>query len=178
MLIMPHEPVSDLEEKYISFLHRVGINLGVFVLASASFLAFALSFIKLIAAVLHISGLQSVIPATLLETLGVKDSPLMLMLVDIVDTSLLAAILLTLAFGIKSVFLGKRYRLIAFDIQDINELKEYVTGLVITLMGTRFLELILTAPGSADLLFAGLGVASVILALAVYSFILKRQKSI
>lgn len=175
---MSREPVSDLEEKYISFLHKTGINLGVFVLASASFLAFTLSFLKLVSAVLHIIGLQSLIPPTFFEVLDIKNSPLMLMLVDIVDTSLLAAILLTLAFGIKSVYLGKHYKLIAFDIQDINELKEYVTGLVITLMGTRFLELILTSQGRSDVLFDGLGIASVILALAVYSFILKSQKTV
>lgn len=175
---MSWEPVSELEEKYVSFLHRTGINLGVFVLASASLLAFILSLLKLIGAVLHIFGVESVLPAGILKFLNLTDEPFMLMLVDIVDTSLLAAILLTLAFGIKSVYLGKRYKIIAFDIRDINELKEYVTGLVITLMGTRFLELILTGPGNVDILFAGLGIASVIIGLSIYSYILKRHKQV
>jgi uncharacterized membrane protein YqhA len=98
------------------------------------------------------------------------------MLVDIVDTSLLGAILLTFSFGLKSVFLGRRYMVMAFDIKDINELKEYLIGLVITLMATRFLERTLRAEPDVNLFQVGLGVAAVILALAAYELVLKGHK--
>lgn len=100
----------------------------------------------------------------------------MLGLVGIVDTSILAAILLTFAFGLKSVFMGKRYKVSAFDIKDINELKEYLIGLVITLMGTSFLERVLRIGDSGAILDAGIGIAVVIVALGGYDYILKQHK--
>ena len=167
------------EEKYLAIIHVVGINIGVIALASASALAFLLALLKLWGALTFMFvpsfGLRA---ESALRSFGIERKPVTLMLIDIVDSSLLGVILLVLAFGLKSVFQEKRYRIAAFDIKDVTELKEYLIGLVITLMGTRFLERIVRGDEQDDLLSVGVGVAAVILALGIYDFILKWTKPI
>jgi uncharacterized membrane protein YqhA len=164
------------EERYMAVLHVIGINLGSFAMAGASVLAFFFALLRLAAAVLFFVSLDFPPIVRFFAVFQIADEPLILMLVGIVDASLLGAILLTFSFGLKSVFLGKRYKVVVFDIEDINELKEYLIGLVITLMGTRFLERTLRAEPDVSLFPIGIGVAAVILALAVYVLILKGHK--
>ena len=76
----------------------------------------------------------------------------------------------------KSVFTGKRYKVVAFAVRDIDELKEYLVGLIITLLGTRFLERTLKAEQSSEIFNAGIGIALVIAALGAYDYILKQPK--
>ncbi len=155
----------------------VGINIGVIALAVASALAFILALLKLVGALTFMFAPGFGMSAeSALHSFGVERKPVTLMLIDIVDSSLLGVILLVMAFGLKSVFQEKRYKIAAFDIKDVTELKEYLIGLVITLMGTRFLERIVRGEEQDDLLSVGVGVASVILALGIYDFILKWTK--
>ena len=158
-------------------IHVVGINIGVIALAVASALAFLLALLKLAGALTFMFvpsfGLRA---ESALHSFGVERKPVTLMLIDIVDSSLLGVILLIMAFGLKSVFQEKRYSIAAFDIKDVTELKEYLIGLVITLMGTRFLERIVRGEAQDDLLTGGVGIAAVILALGIYDFILKWTK--
>lgn len=164
------------ESRIMEALHVLGINLGVIAMLGASVLAFLLALLKLFGAVIIFFSADTPSVLGVLNIFGIEQKPIILMLIDIVDTSLLAAILLTFAFGLKSVFLGKRYTVLAFDIGDINELKEYLIGLVITLMGTRFLETILRGGTGARILKMGVGIAAVILALAVYEVTLGQQE--
>jgi uncharacterized membrane protein YqhA len=164
------------EEKYMAVLHVAGISLGSFAMAGAALLAFFFALLKLAAAMLFFVSLDVAPVTAFFASFDIVEKPLILMLVDIVDTSLLGAILLTFSFGLKSVFLGRRYMVMAFDIKDINELKEYLIGLVITLMATRFLERTLRAEPDVNLFQVGLGVAAVILALAAYELVLKGHK--
>lgn len=173
---MAEKKTSDMEERYISAVHVAGIYLGVFVMATASILAFVLALARLIGAFFFLFDINSGLVNRSLSAFGVEEKPIILMLVDIVDASLIAAILLIFAFGLKSVFLGRRYRVVAFDIRDIDELKEYLIGLVITLMGTRFLERMLRVGIGPDIFGIGIGVAAVIFALGAYDFILKQRK--
>lgn len=160
----------------MAVLHIVGIQLGVIAMAGASVLAFFLSMLKLLGAIFIFLNINLSAYQSYLDTFGIEKKPVVLMLLDIVDTSLLGAILLTFAFGLKSVFLAKRFEVFAFDIRDINELKEYLIGLVITLMGTRFLEIILRGNDEVDVLATGLGIAAVIAALSAYELVLKHHK--
>ena len=171
--------MSETEEKYLAIIHVVGINIGVIALAGASALAFLLALLKLAGALTFMFAPSFGLSVeSALQSFGVERKPVTLMLIDIVDSSLLGVILLVLAFGLKSVFQEKRYRISAFDIKDVTELKEYLIGLVITLMGTRFLERIVRGEEQADLLSVGVGIAAVILALGIYDFILKWTKPI
>jgi len=170
------EERPDIEEKYVTALYRAGIYLGIFVMVTAAFFAFILSFTRLIGMLFFLfdSGPS---PATrFFEAFGMTEKPVILMLIDIVDAALVGAILIVLTFGLKSVFTGKRYGVISFGVKDIDELKEYLVGLIITLLGTRFLERVLSAGRSSEILNAGIGVALVIVALGVYDYILKQHK--
>ncbi len=171
--------IGEPEEKYLAMIHMAGINIGVIALAGASALSFLLALLKLAGALIFMFipsfGLRI---ESALQSFGVERKPVTLRLVDIVDSSLLGVILLVLAFGLKSVFQEKRYKIAAFDIKDVTELKEYLIGLVITLMGTRFLERIMRGEEQDDLLSVGIGVASVILALGIYDFVLKWTKPV
>jgi len=173
---MSEKKVSDIEERYIGAIHKAGIYLGVFVMATASVLAFVLALIRLIGAFFFLFDINSGPAQVLLASFGVERKPIILMLLDIVDASLVAVILLTFAFGLKTVYMGSRYRVMAFDIRDIDELKEYLVGLIITLMGTRFLERMLRVGIDPDIFGIGIGVAAVIIALGAYDWILKRHK--
>lgn len=173
---MSEKKIDDIEERYVSLIHQLGINLGAFVMATASVLAFILAFIRLIGALIVFLNVNTSFTRAALVFLGIERKPLELMLVEIVDASLLAAILLTFAFGLKSVYTGRQYRVMALDIRDINELKEYLVGLIITIIGTRFLERILRGGIDREILSIGIGLGAVIIALAIYNFILKQHK--
>jgi uncharacterized membrane protein YqhA len=64
----------------------------------------------------------------------------------------------------------------AFDIIDIDKLKQYLVGLVITLIGTRFLERVLAGAGRSTILGFGIGVGVAVLSLSIYVLILKWTK--
>jgi uncharacterized membrane protein YqhA len=166
------------ESRIMETLHVVGINVGVVAMLGAAVFTFFLALLKLFAAI-WLFFIITFGPVTdTLRFFGIVRKPVILMLVDIVDTSLLATILLTLAFGLKSVFLGKRYKVVAFDVTDINQLKEYLIGLVITLMGTRFLERVLRGGLEPNIQGFGFGIAAVILALAIYEWVLMKHKEL
>lgn len=167
---------EDFEERYIHAIQRFGVNLGVFVLGTSAVLAFVLALIRLLGAIVFLLDVEISVLVAFFGRFNVEEKPIVLMLVDIVDASLLAAILLVFAFGLKSVFLGRRYRLVAFDIRNIDELKEYLVGLIITLIGTRFLEQTLRERPGDELLSMGLGTAAVIIALGAYDYILKLRR--
>lgn len=173
---MSQEKPMSFEEKYVTVLYRAGIFLGIFTLITASFFAFALSLARLGGVLIFLSGVQPDISQALLDYLGITDKPLILVLIDIVDAALVGAILIILAFGLRSVFTGKRFKIMSFGIRDIDELKEYLVGLIITLIGTRFLERVLRAEQGSEIFTAGIGVAAAIIALGVYDYILKQHK--
>lgn len=173
---MSQEKTRDIEEAYVTAIHKAGISLGIFVVATASFLAFILAFFRLIGALFFTFSIKSGPVLRFLATLEITEKPIILMLVDIVDAALVGAILLVLAFGLKSVFTGKRYRVISFGIKDIDELKEFLVGLIITLLGTSFLGRALRVGPGSEIFSAGIGVAVVVIALGVYDYILKRHR--
>ncbi|MBE0477448.1 MAG: YqhA family protein [Coriobacteriia bacterium] len=166
------------EERYMRPLHVAGVNLGVFVMAGAAVLTFVLALVRLVGAVLFVSGLAANGADRLLAAFDIRPQPVVLMLVQVVDATILAVIFLTFAFGLRSVFLGKRYAVLAFDIRDLDELKTYLIGLVVTLMSTRYLEFLLGRESEAgQALSAGIGTAAVILALSAYTIVLRRYGS-
>ncbi|MDD2486346.1 MAG: YqhA family protein [bacterium] len=165
-----------LEEGYIRIIHTMGINIGVLTLSTSSLIVFILAFIKFIGMLVYLPKINIGRISNVLSILGVEKKPLVLVFIDIIDTSILASILLILAFGLRAVFMGKRYKVVAFDIRDIDELKEYLIGLVITLMSTRFLERMLKQGIDSNILGPGIGMAALILALGGYDFILKQHK--
>ncbi|MBE0447403.1 MAG: YqhA family protein [Actinobacteria bacterium] len=173
---MSQEKTRDIEEVYVTAIHKAGISLGIFVVATASFLAFVLAFFRLIGTLFFMFSIETGPVLRFLAALGLTGRPIILMLIDIVDAVLVGAILLVLAFGLKSVFTGRRYRVISFGIKDIDELKEYLVGLIITLLGTRFLERVLRVEPGSELFNAGIGIATVVIALGAYDFILKQRK--
>jgi uncharacterized membrane protein YqhA len=172
---MSQEKARDIEEVYVTAIYGAGVSLGIFVMATASFLAFILAFFRLIGVLFFMFDIKLGPVLRFLATLDIVEKPVILMLVDIVDAALVGAILLVLTFGLKSVFTGKRYRGMSFGIKDINELKEYLVGLIITLLGTSFLERALPARPSSGIFSAGIGIATVVVALGVYDYILKRH---
>ncbi len=154
-------------------VHLVGVNLGAFVMGAAAILAFVLALMRLLAAVYYLFDVDIASLEALFGGFEIVDQPLVLMLVNIVDAALLATIMLVFAFGLKAVFLGKRYKVLAFDIENVDELKGYLIGLVVTLIGTRFLEFILGGERGTTLLESGIAMSFMIVALGLYDRILR-----
>lgn len=173
---MSQEKQMGAEEKYVTVLYKAGISLGIFTMVTAAFFGFALSLARLGGVLIFLFGIQPDISQSLLIYLGITDKPLILVLIDIVDAALVGAILLVLAFGLKSVFTGTPFKIMSFGIRDIDELKEYLVGLIITLIGTRFLERVLRAELGSEIFSTGIGVAAAIIALGLYDYILKLHK--
>jgi uncharacterized membrane protein YqhA len=168
---------APAEERVIRVVHVFGVNLGSYVLGLASLVAFFIAFIDLVGVLAIFAGVNAETLQSTLGRFGFESKPIVLILVDIIDRAILASIFLIFAFGLKSVFLGTRYEVVAFDITDIDTLKQYLVGLVITLIGTRFLERVLAGVETqSTILGFGVGVGIAVTALALYVLVLKWQR--
>jgi uncharacterized membrane protein YqhA len=165
---------TGTEEMIIRIAHVFGVNLGSYVLGIGSIIAFFIALVDIIAVLGIFIGVDAHALESIFGRFGFEYKPIILLLVDVIDRAILASIFLIFAFGLKSVFLGKRYEVMAFDISDIDKLKQYLVGLVITLIGTRFLERVLAGVETqSTILGFGIGVGAAVFALAVYVLILK-----
>jgi uncharacterized membrane protein YqhA len=165
------------EARVIRIIHIFGVNMGSYVLGMGSLVAFFIALIDLVAILAIFVGVDVHTLEKIFGRFGFEAKPIILILIDIIDRAILASIFLIFAYGLKSVFLGSRYEVMAFDIVDIDKLKQYLVGLVITLIGTRFLERVLAGAGSrSSILGFGAGVGIAVFSLAIYVLILKWTK--
>jgi uncharacterized membrane protein YqhA len=165
---------TGTEERVIRIVHVLGVNLGSYVLGIGSIIAFFIALVDLVAVLAIFTGIDPHALENVFGRFGFEAKPIILILVDIIDRAILASIFLIFAFGLKSVFLGNRYEVMAFDIANIDKLKQYLVGLVITLIGTRFLERVLAGVETqSTILGFGIGVGVAVFALAIYVLILK-----
>lgn len=160
------------EERVLNLVYVVGVNLGVFVMAFGAVMAFALSLARVLAIAYYVLPVSGGPVDEALHVFGIEQRPLPLMLVTVIESTLLAVIMLTFAFGLRAVFLGRCYGVACFDIKTIEELKSYLIGLIVTLVGAQFLEFLLIGGSGLELMYHGIAVAVVIVALGGFSLVL------
>ena len=165
---------KHFEDEYINLIFLVSIKLAIFVMATAALLSSVAALITLLALVFDLIGFP--VGRDFLElVLGLEEKPVILEFLDIVEFALLTVMLLIFAFGLSSVFLQRHYKILAFDIGDIDTLKRYLTGTLVTLFGTAYLEKVFT--GNPGLLLSGVGIGVFLLPLVLYIFILVKRPS-
>jgi uncharacterized membrane protein YqhA len=134
----------------VRYLALVGVLFGVVAAATA----FAWGGVKTVRVLGHIAaGDASGVP---------------LQLVQVMDAFLIAAGLLIFSFGIYELFIGGLSVTRALLIDDLDELKAKLLGVVVMVMAVSFLERLETGEDSRALLAAGASVALVVAALAGY----------
>ena len=102
-----------------------------------------------------------------------KDA-IMLTGIKLVDLVLLATVLYIVAAGLYELFIDSDLDLPPWlKIEDIDDLKHKLIGVVITVIGVVFMGNILSWKGEGSILQLGIGVAAVVLAL---SYFLDRQR--
>ena len=104
----------------------------------------------------------------------VSKDALMLGGIKLVDLVLLATVLYVVAAGLYELFIDSDLDLPPWlKIEDIDDLKHKLIGVVVTVIGVVFMGNILSWNGDGSILPLGLGVAAVVLAL---SYFLDRQR--
>lgn len=94
---------------------------------------------------------------------------LALALIEIVDLFLLGTVFYIIALGLYELFIDDRVPLPAWlSIQNLDDLKNKLTGVVILVMAVLFLGQVVTWDGQRDLLGYGVAVALVIAALTYF----------
>lgn len=100
---------------------------------------------------------------------GLTNREVFLASIKLVDLVLLATVLQVVAIGLYALFIESDIpvpRWLRTD--DVDGLKHKLAGIVAVMLGVLFLEQVINAPGSVELLALGIGIAAVIAALSYF----------
>jgi uncharacterized membrane protein YqhA len=100
------------------------------------------------------------------ETVG---NAMLFAVVEIVDTFLLALVIQVVSLGIYQLFIDAAIPVPAWlQVADLDDLKAKLVSVVITMLGVFFLGRVFAQAGGQDILWLGLAIAAVIVALALF----------
>lgn len=96
--------------------------------------------------------------------------------IELTDAFLLGAVLYIIALGLYQLFIDSSLPLPAWlRINTIEQLKGKLVGVIIVLLGVTFLAAVVDGGGGESLLYLGVAVAAVILALGVHGYLSGRS---
>ena len=97
--------------------------------------------------------------------------------ITLADLFLLATVLYIIALGLYQLFIDDTLPLPDWLIvHDLDDLKEKLTTVVIVVLAVFFLGVVVKSPASISILWEGLGIGAMILALSAFLFAFKRLK--
>lgn len=105
------------------------------------------------------------------------------MVCKLLETNLIGVILFVCAVGIYSLFHKDVWVPVWLQLRDVNQLKEKLVGIIITVLGVTFLEYVLewkmdtSSKSSQELLMFGSAIAMIIVVLVFYSKVLSSEHS-
>lgn len=100
---------------------------------------------------------------------GLTNREVFLASIKLVDLVLLATVLQVVAIGLYALFIESDIPVPQWlRTDDVDSLKHKLAGIVAVMLGVLFLEQVINAPGSVELLALGIGVAAVIGALSYF----------
>lgn len=124
--------------------------------------------------ILFVNGLVQVVALTLQALPALGDAtalkPLALAVINIVDYFLIATALYIVAIGLYELFIGTADMPAWLTIDSLDELKERLIGVVVTVLAVTFLGYAANWSGT-DILQLGLALAAVIVALGLYGWL-------
>jgi uncharacterized membrane protein YqhA len=95
--------------------------------------------------------------------------------ITLADLFLLATVLYIIALGLYQLFIDDTLPLPQWLIvHDLDDLKEKLTSVVIVVLAVFFLGVVVKSPESIRILWEGLGIGAMVLALSVFLFAFKR----
>ena len=103
------------------------------------------------------------------------------MVCKLLETNLIGVILFVCAVGIYSLFHKDIWVPVWLQLRDVNQLKEKLVGIIITVLGVTFLEYVLKwkmdtgSKNAQEILMFGAAIALVILVLVFYSKVLSSE---
>lgn len=97
---------------------------------------------------------------------------LRLAMIEAVDTILVSTVLYVIGIGIFQLFISSQVNLPAWlRTEDIGDLEQRLAGMVVSVVSVIFLTQALEAEGGTDLAYSGLGIAAVIAAISLFSYV-------
>ncbi|HQY94302.1 YqhA family protein [Caldilinea sp.] len=92
-------------------------------------------------------------------------------LIESVDTFLVAVVLLIIALGLYQLFVGPIDRLPPWlEAHSVNDLEKRLTGMVVTVLSVIFLTQVVQWQSGLDILWIGLAIGVVVLAISVFLY--------
>ena len=89
--------------------------------------------------------------------------------IECADFFLLSIVMYIMAVGIYALFIDPDVQLPAWlEIRDLDDLKERLVGVIVVVMGVYFLGQLIHGTNTQDMLFMGLGIGAVVLALTYF----------
>lgn len=97
---------------------------------------------------------------------------LRVVLIEAVDTVLVATVLYVIAIGLYQLFIDRSLALPAWlQTHGVSDLEQRLAGMVVTVLGVIFLTAALESHGTRDITGFGLSIASVIAAIALFLYV-------
>lgn len=96
--------------------------------------------------------------------------PTLHILFEALDCFLIATALIVIAFAIYDLFIGELEVPDWMTVKDLTELKAKFTFVIIPVMAVKFVQKILKYDNALDVLYYGLAIASVAIALAIFNY--------
>lgn len=163
------------ENKYL--LSNTSRALG----ATRFIMAFAVLAIFIGATALLIIGSIDLVEGILREIFGVTESEsgyeLELVLIESIDSILISTVLYVIAAGLYQLFVNPSLDLPSWmQTDDVETLERRLSGMIVTILGVTFLTKAITSNSSQELLWSGLAISSIIIAISL--FLYQEKKSI
>lgn len=149
--------------KFILERSRYLAIIGVVSLLLASLTAFAWGAIKTVSTTLLV-----------IQSLG-KDSAITIELIEILDSFLIATAILIFAASLYELFIGKLDMPEWMLAHDLYELKSKLSSMIVLVMAVKFLEKLLEAKDSQNLLQMGIAIALVSAVLIAFGYFGKKD---
>lgn len=143
---------------------RYIVLIGVFALLAASIGAFAWAGLKTVDALY-----------TLVTSLG-KDNSITTALIQVVDSVLIASVLLVSAASIYEIFIAKLSLPSGMAAQNLYELKAKLSSIVVLAMALKFLEHLAEWKDAYNTMLFGISIAVVSVALIALNYLSKKEE--
>lgn len=104
--------------------------------------------------------------------LGVEpSSELKLVLIESVDTFLVATVILLISLGLYQLFVDRKLQLPAWlDTPGVEDLEKRLAGMIIIVMAVSFFTQVIQWDGQINILWFGLAIAGVILGISIFLY--------
>jgi uncharacterized membrane protein YqhA len=130
------------------------------------------------AALLGLGCLETVTTIVRLFTHGISHKEALVEFITIADLFLLSTVLYIMALGLFQLFVEPHIKLPAWlVVDDLDDLKEKLTSVVIVVLGVLYLGFVVKSPGQIANLWEGIGIGVIVLSLSAFLYVFNRHRA-